>query len=167
VLTHFPPENTYNSQLAAETLIPAMERFHEKEYIDEFVSLFGVGDGGGGPKAEHIEMGRRQADLEGSPRVRFGPACDFLRRLEKYRDRLPVWAGELYLELHRGTLTTQARVKQGNRKLEHRLRAVEMLWSCLPLEHYPQDQIDAIWKTVLLNQFHDIILGSSITEVYR
>jgi alpha-mannosidase len=167
VLTHFPPENTYNSQLASETLVPAADRFHEKEYVDEFVSLFGVGDGGGGPKAEHIEMGRRQADLEGSPRVRFGAAGDFLRRLEKYRDRLPTWVGELYLELHRGTLTTQAKVKQGNRKLEHQLRAVEMLWSCLPLDRYPQERIDAIWKTVLLNQFHDIIPGSSITEVYR
>jgi alpha-mannosidase len=167
VLTHFPPENTYNGQLAAETLVPGAERFHEKEYVDEFISLFGVGDGGGGPKAEHIEMGRRQTDLEGSPRVRFGAAGDFLRRLEKYRDRLPVWVGELYLELHRGTLTTQARVKRGNRKLEHELRAVEMLWSSLPLDQYPQDTIDAIWKTVLLNQFHDIIPGSSITEVYR
>ncbi len=167
VLTHFPPENTYNSQLAPETLVAAAERFHEKEYVDEFVSLFGVGDGGGGPKAEYIEMGRRQADLEGAPRVRFGPAGDFLRRLEQYRDRLPVWVGELYLELHRGTLTTQARVKQANRKLEHQLRAVEMLWSCLPLEKYPQETINTIWKTVLINQFHDIIPGSSITEAYR
>ncbi|MEZ5357720.1 MAG: glycoside hydrolase family 38 C-terminal domain-containing protein [Candidatus Zixiibacteriota bacterium] len=167
VLTHFPPENTYNSQLASDTLVAASERFHEKEYIDEFISLFGVGDGGGGPKAEHIEMGRRQSNLEGACRVQFGPACDFLRRLERYRDRLPVWVGELYLELHRGTLTTQAKVKRANRKLEHQLRAIEMLASCLPLENYPQKSIDAIWKTVLLNQFHDIIPGSSITEVYR
>ncbi len=167
VLTHFPPENNYNSQLAVETLNAASERFREKEYVDEFASLFGVGDGGGGPKAEHIEMGRRQADLEGASRVRFGAAGDFLRGLERYRNRLPVWAGELYLELHRGTLTTQALVKRANRKLEHELRAVEMLWSCLSLDKYPQEDIDDIWKTVLLNQFHDIIPGSSITEVYR
>lgn len=167
VLTHFPPENTYNSQLDANMLNAAAERFHEKEYIDEFASLFGVGDGGGGPKAEHIEIGRRQADLEGACRVRFGAAGDLLRDLEKYRDRLPLWVGELYLELHRGTLTTQARVKKNNRRLEHELRALEMLWSCLPINSYPQGDFDAIWKRVLLNQFHDIIPGSSITEVYR
>ncbi len=167
VLSHFPPENTYNSQLASESLYAAQESFKEKEYIDEFISLFGVGDGGGGPKDEHIEMGRRQADLEGAPKISFGNARDFFDRLAAYRDQVPTWVGELYLELHRGTLTTQAFMKWANRKLEQKLRALEMLSSCLPVEKYPQAQIEEIWKAVLLNQFHDIIPGSSIWRVYR
>lgn len=167
VLTHFPPENTYNSQLAAESLVAAQDQFKEKEYIDEFISLFGVGDGGGGPKEEHIQMGRRMANLEGAPKVQFGSAKDFFHRLSKYSDEVPTWAGELYLELHRGTLTTQAFVKWANRRLEHRLRALEFCWACLPLDQYPQQRLDAVWKKVLINQFHDILPGSSITETYR
>lgn len=167
VLTHFPPENTYNSQLTAESLIAAQDQFKEKEYIDEFLSLFGVGDGGGGPKEEHIQMGRRMANLEGAPRIRFGSAREFFHRLERYRDQVPVWVGELYLELHRGTLTTQAFVKWANRRLEHKLRELEMLCSCIPVARYPQKRLDDIWKIVLLNQFHDIIPGSSIWRVYR
>jgi len=167
VLTHFPPENTYNSQLAAESLVTAQDQFKEKEYIDEFISLFGVGDGGGGPKEEHIQMGRRMANLEGAPRVRFGSAGDFFHRLARHYDEVPTWVGELYLELHRGTLTTQAFMKWANRRLEQKLRALEMLCSCLPIDDYPQKALDDIWKTVLLNQFHDIIPGSSIWRVYR
>ena len=167
VLTHFPPENTYNSQLAAESLVTAQDQFKEKEYLDEFISLFGVGDGGGGPKEEHLQLGQRMANLDGAPRVRFGSARDFFHRLAEHRDKLPCWVGELYLELHRGTLTTQAFVKWANRRLEHKLRALEMLCSCLPLDQYPQKQLDGIWKTVLLNQFHDIIPGSCIWRVYR
>lgn len=167
VLSHFPPENTYNSQLASESLRAAQESFKEREFIDEFISLFGVGDGGGGPKDEHIEMGRRQADLEGAPKVSFGNARDFFDRLAAYQDSVPTWVGELYLELHRGTLTTQAYMKWANRKLEQKLRALEMLSSCLLVEKYPQSQIEEIWETVLLNQFHDIIPGSSIWRVYR
>ncbi|MBU0983508.1 MAG: alpha-mannosidase 2c1, partial [candidate division Zixibacteria bacterium] len=167
VLTHFPPENNYNSQLDTDYLIPAQEHFKEKDYLDEFISLFGVGDGGGGPKEENIETGRRMKNLEGAPRVRFGSACDFFERLAASEDLLPAWVGELYLELHRGTLTTQAIVKKANRKLEHRLRELEMMWSCLSPADYPLKEIDAIWKTVLINQFHDIIPGSSITRTYQ
>ncbi len=167
VITHFPPEDTYNSPLSSESLVRGRENFREKDLLDEFLSLFGMGDGGGGPKEEHIEFGRRLANLEGAPRVRFGPAADFFRRLEKQRSRLPVWVGELYLELHRGTFTTQAEVKKLNRRLEHRLRETEMLWSCLPLAEYPARELEALWKTVLTNQFHDILPGSSIHEQYR
>jgi alpha-mannosidase len=167
LLTHFPPENTYNSQLAAESLVAAEERFKERDYVDEFISLFGVGDGGGGPKEEHIQMGRRMANLEGAPKVRFGSARDFFHRLAAYYGEVPTWVGELYLELHRGTLTTQAFVKWANRRLEHRLRALEFWCACLPLEQYPQQRLEAIWRKVLINQFHDILPGSSITETYR
>lgn len=167
VLAHFPPENNYNSQLGTDFLVPAQTHFKEKDRLDNFLSLFGVGDGGGGPKEENIELGRRQADLEGSPRVKFGRADEFFGQLDSQRDKLETWDGELYLELHRGTLTTHAKVKQSNRKLELKLRALEMLWSALPLDKYPQDEIDEIWKTVIINQFHDIIPGSSITKVYQ
>ncbi len=167
VLAHFPPENTYNSQLLPESLVAAQNQFKENDYIDEFISLFGVGDGGGGPKEEYLQMGMRMANLEGAPRVRFGSAKEFFHRLDSYRNAIPKWVGELYLELHRGTLTTQAYVKWANRRLEHQLRALEMLSSCLPINRYPQMRINDIWKTVLINQFHDIIPGSSIWRVYK
>jgi len=167
ILTHFPPENTYNSELDSEFLVPAQTHFKEKDFIDEFISLFGVGDGGGGPKPENIELGRRMADLENSPRVSFGTAINFFDRLTNHGKDVDTWVGELYLELHRGTLTTQALVKKQNRKLEWKLRAVEMLWSCLPLENYPFEELDGLWKKLLINQFHDIIPGSSINLVYQ
>jgi alpha-mannosidase len=167
VLAHFPPENNYNSMLGTDCLVPAQAAFKERAFLDGFLSLFGVGDGGGGPKEENIELGRRMKDLEGAPRVRFAPAREFFRWLEPYRDQLPVWVGDLYLELHRGTFTTQAQVKKANRRLEHKLRGLEMLLSCLPAADYPALDLDAIWKKVLLNQFHDIIPGSSITKVYE
>ena len=167
ILTHFPPENTYNSELDTAFLVPAQTHFKEKAFIDEFISLFGVGDGGGGPKPENIELGRRMADLENSPRVSFDTAKNFFNRLSKYEKDVETWVGELYLELHRGTLTTQALVKKQNRKLEWKLRAVEMLWSCLPLKNYPSEELDGLWKKLLINQFHDIIPGSSINLVYQ
>ena len=166
VIAHFPPEDTYNSELRPKGLIYAQENFAERGFLDEFMTLFGVGDGGGGPKEEHIEMGLRQADLEGSPRVRIGPAQDMLDRLGEQRERLETWVGELYLELHRGTLTTQAENKKMNRRLEGRLRQVEVLFSCLPLGAYPASRLDGLWKRLLVNQFHDILPGSSIHQVY-
>lgn len=168
VVAHFPPENTYNSQLHSESLVAAQERFKEKGILDEFLCLFGVGDGGGGPKEEHIRMGQRMANLEGAPRIRFGTARDFFHRLGNTVNELPTWVGELYLELHRGTLTTQGFVKWANRRLEHKLRALEMLASAtVGVDCYPSTELDGLWKTVLLNQFHDIIPGSSIWRVYR
>ena len=167
VVTHFPPENTYNSELDTEFLLPAHTGFKEKDKLDEFISLFGVGDGGGGPKPENIELGMRMADLENSPKVKFDTAQNFFHRLNTQKEKLETWVGELYLELHRGTLTTHGLVKKQNRKLEWKLRAVEMLWSCLPLENYPSEKLDAIWKKLMINQFHDIIPGSSINLVYQ
>lgn len=167
VLTHFPPENNYNSYLSPDYLIPGRDNFKEKDFIDEFISLYGVGNGGGGPKSENIEFGKRMANLEGAPKVRFGRADSFFESLNKYKNELPVWQGELYLELHRGTLTTQALVKKYNRELELKLRELEILFSTLPIENYPVQQFDAIWKKVLINQFHDIIPGSSINEAYK
>ncbi|MBR2427836.1 MAG: alpha-mannosidase [Lentisphaeria bacterium] len=166
VLTHFLPEDTYNADAVPEQRIKAQNHYFESGYMPAFLSLFGIGDGGCGPKEEHIESCLRMADLEGCPKSRFAPAKDFFELLGEYSDQLPVWNGELYLELHRGTLTTQAATKRNNRKCEQALIALEFLASCLPAEKYPAEQLDRAWKNVLLNQFHDIIPGSSIHQVY-
>ncbi|HBC87363.1 MAG TPA: alpha-mannosidase 2c1 [Lentisphaeria bacterium] len=167
VLTHFPPEDTYNAGLHAGGLAHGRDKFKENAYLDEFMTLFGIGDGGGGPKEEYIERGLRNADLEGVPRVKFGTAEEFFDRLAKHADRLPTWVGELYFELHRGTLTTQALTKKGNRFLEQKLRNTEFICSCMPLSKYPSKDLDFMWKKLLLNQFHDILPGSSIRKVYE
>ncbi len=167
ILTHFPPEDTYNSTLAPEGLIMAQDNFAEKDFLDEFLCLFGIGDGGGGPKEEYIEMGLLQKDLEGTPKVKFGRVDDFFDRINKHSYHMETWSGELYLELHRGTLTTQGRVKKWNRKLEYSLKEVEFLGACTKPAEYPREILDAQWKTLLRNQFHDIIPGSSIAMVYE
>ncbi|MDD3885625.1 MAG: glycoside hydrolase family 38 C-terminal domain-containing protein [Victivallaceae bacterium] len=166
VLSHFPPEDTYNAMLRPQQLIKGANNFSEAAVAGEFMDLFGIGDGGGGPEPRFIERGLRCANLEGVPKVKFGRACDFFERAEQYRAKLPKWDGELYLEMHRGTLTTQSQTKRNNRKLEQLLAATEFVWSMLPLAEYPTAQLDRIWKKLLINQFHDIIPGSSIRKVY-
>ncbi|MBS3761970.1 MAG: alpha-mannosidase, partial [Planctomycetes bacterium] len=167
VVAHFPPEDNYNSTLNPGRLAYARDNFTEKGFLDEFLTLYGLGDGGGGPTEDIIEAGRRQKNLEGSPKVEFGPAQPFLDRLCDEKDRLERWVGELYLELHRGTLTTQAHNKKMNRAMELRLREIEWIYSCLPAENYPREELDSVWKRVLMNQFHDILPGSSIRRVYQ
>lgn len=166
VLTHFPPENNYNAPMMPTTLRAAQDRFQENHLLPEFMSLFGLGDGGGGPTPEHLERATRMQDLEGCPKVRFGLAHTFFERLKEHAEALQEWSGELYLELHRGTLTTQAHTKRNNRLLENSLRATEYL-ATFAKAGYPQAQLDRIWKTLLINQFHDIIPGSSIHKVYE
>lgn len=167
VITHFPPEDTYNSELRPHGQIKAENQFAENHILDEFMCLFGIGDGGGGPRENHIEYGLRQQNLAGTPKVKFGTAKDFFDRLKNKKDLLQTWVGELYLELHRATLTTQALVKKMNRKMELRLREIEYLCTMMPSDRYPKETLDKLWKTLLINQFHDILPGSSITEVYQ
>ena len=167
VLTHFPPEDTYNSECSPKGLIGAEQRFIENDFVDEFMTLFGVGDGGGGPKMEVVENALRARNMDGVPQVRMGRACDFFERISRFRGQLAVWSGELYLELHRGTLTTQSRTKRGNRKCEQALRLVEGVYAALPFGEYPAKELDALWKKLLINQFHDILPGSSIELVYE
>jgi len=95
-----------------DLLCQAQDRFNENHLTDEFVSLFGIGDGGGGPKEELIEKGIRLQNLEGAPKWRFGKAGDVFDRMKNLSPQLATWSGELYLELHRGTLTSQARIKK-------------------------------------------------------
>lgn len=167
VLTHFPPENTYNSTAEPGLLIKAQNEFPEGDKLSDFMSLYGIGDGGGGPAEEFVERGLRMRDLEGCPKFKFDRADRFFDEAAKAAAELPEWNGELYLELHRGTLTTQSRIKRGNRKLEQLFTATEFLLSLLPLRDYPAKPMDAAWKKFLTNQFHDILPGSSITMVYQ
>ena len=167
VLTHFPPEDTYNARAMPRERISAANRFREAGCLDRFASLIGIGDGGGGPSERYLEASARVSNLEGCPKAVFRRAEDFFRDIEPQAAELPVWQGELYLELHRGTLTTQAHTKRNNRKCEQALTALEFLASCLPADQYPAEMLDACWKKVLLNQFHDIIPGSSIGLVYQ
>ena len=167
VTVHFPPEDNYNAQLFPDRLRYAARNFEERGQLPEFLTLFGIGDGGGGPTETHIELGQRQRDLAGVPRVESGPAQPMLDRLREKSDELAEWSGELYLELHRGTLTTQAKTKRSNRKLELYLRRLEMLWSTCPAASYPDEELLECWKTLLTDQFHDILPGSSIGWVYE
>ena len=170
VFTHFPPVDTYNSDLSGEQLAHAVATFAEKGRATRSLVPFGHGNGGGGPTREMIARARRTADLAGSPRVSLdSPAAFFAAAEAEYADP-PVWVGELYLEIHRGTYTSQARTKQGNRRCEHLLREAE-LWAASAavagLVEYPYDVLDRLWKAVLLHQFHDILPGSSIAWVHR
>ena len=167
VITHFPPEDTYNAGPSAPGRIKAANRFNEAAFLPGFMSLVGIGDGGGGPSENYVERCRILSNLRGCPKSRWRFAVDFFREVEKHQTELPEWHGELYLELHRGTLTTQSRTKRGNRKCEQMLTALEFLAAALPPAEWPRQQLDTAWKTVLLNQFHDIIPGSSIRQVYE
>ncbi|WP_435226320.1 alpha-mannosidase [Streptomyces sp. Tue6028] len=172
VFTHFPPVDTYNSQFHGRELAHAERNFAEKGRATRSLVPFGWGDGGGGPTREMLEKARRLRSLEGSPRVEIErPSAFFAAAEEEYGAHAPVWSGELYLELHRATYTTQAKTKQGNRRSEHALREAE-LWCATaavrgPSYAYPYDALDRLWKTVLLHQFHDILPGSSIAWVHR
>ncbi|HKI73718.1 MAG TPA: glycoside hydrolase family 38 C-terminal domain-containing protein, partial [Pseudomonadales bacterium] len=129
--------------------------------------LYGIGDGGAGPSRTHIEWTRLARDFEDLPKVTMEKASDFFPKAEASSRDLLTWVGELYFEYHRGTYTSQALVKKMNRRLELLAREVEFLYAQLPASQYPARDLDQIWKVILLNQFHDIIPGSSITRVYK
>jgi len=167
VVAHFPPENDYNSGVYPKALVHALDRDKEKAFIDEAICLFGIGDGGGGPKEEHLERALRLSSLNGCPPFRFGAAQPALERLGRHRAELATWQGELYFEAHRATFTTQAAMKRANRRAEEALRLAEALAACRPAAAWPRAELDRHWKTVLTNQFHDIIPGSSIHRVYE
>ncbi len=170
VFTHFPPVDTYNSTLEAEELHHAVANYREKGIGTRSLVPFGYGDGGGGPTREMMERFLRARDLEGSPRIEIeSPDAFFEKARAEYLDA-PVWVGELYLELHRGTFTSHAREKRGNRASEARLREVELWWTAAAVRtgaDYPHERIERLWKRALLQQFHDILPGSSIAWVHR
>ncbi len=166
ILTHFLPTNDYNLANTPKLMIESELRYTQSDVSDEFLNLYGIGDGGGGPSREHIELGLRQQNLEGTPKFKFAFAEEFFDKIRAIDPKiLPHWSGELYLELHRGTYTTQALMKKYNRMLENKLHDLEFLGTLI--KDFPQDKLDQIWKDTLLNQFHDILPGSSITWVYK
>ncbi len=166
IKTHFIPTNEYNFSNMPNQFILAENRFAQADIANDFLNLYGIGDGGGGPSRDHIEMAIRLKNTDGIPKVKLAFANDFLKTLDAVNtEEMPVWKGELYFELHRGTYTTQSKMKKLNRKLESRLQQLEFL-SVL----YSSDicaELESIWKDTLLNQFHDIIPGSSIGWVYK
>ncbi len=169
VLAHFPPADTYNGDFSVKELVFSARNFADHDRSGVSIYPFGHGDGGGGPTEEMLERAARVADLDGVPRVEMASVRDFLDQLEGEGDGLASWVGELYLELHRGTYTSQARTKAGNRRGEVALYEAE-LWSTVAGtggEPATQRALDEAWKTLLFNQFHDILPGSSINWVAR
>jgi len=170
VFTHFPPVDVYNAELTGAEMAHLVANFAEKGVANRSLVLFWHGDGGGGSSREMLARAARLKDLEGSPRVEIETPFAFFEAAEVDYPTAPVWMGELYLELHRGTYTPQAATKRGNRRSEHLLREAE-LWSATAAVRagleYPYQDLDRLWKVVLLHQFHDILPGSSIAWVHR
>jgi len=162
---------TYNGTAVPEEIHKSWTNFQQKETHNDLMTAFGYGDGGGGPTRQMLENIREMADFPGLPKTQHGRAIDFFRKLEQTAaEKLPAWNGELYLEYHRGTYTTQSRNKRANRKSEFMLHDAEWLASVASVLddgfQYPHGELRQAWQLVCLNQFHDIIPGSSIGEVY-
>jgi alpha-mannosidase len=180
LLTHFvttPEENTwlytYNGRLDASEVKGIWDNYRQKDLNDELLLLYGWGDGGGGPTREMLETARALNDVPGLPTVDLGLSEPYFARLQRRLQgkRLPVWDGELYLEYHRGTYTSQAQIKRANRQAEilyHDAEWIASLAGALALDdEYPADELSRGWERILLNQFHDILPGSSIRDVYQ
>lgn len=196
VFTHFPPNDNYNSVMMPEQLKKSERDFLEHDRANRSIYVYGYGDGGGGPTREMLERAARLRDFDGLPKVTLERAETFFEKAKADAKDLPVWVGELYLELHRGTFTTQAKTKRGNRKGECVLHDAELCdaldWlltgaqgeSITPqaparaaydvfetvdaeARRGRRGALDRAWKLLLLNQFHDILPGSSITWVYK
>lgn len=191
VLTHFSPSRdygkgaiegsaetehftTYNAMLNPSQIKGNRQRYSQKDLHTDTLMSYGYGDGGGGPTAEMLENCRRlEQGIPGSPRAKQSHALEFFRNLEKTvtgNPYLPKWVGELYLEYHRGTYTSMARNKKFNRRSEFACENLEfysVLAKKLLKRPYPRKELDELWEILLRNQFHDILPGSSILEVYE
>lgn len=163
---------TYNGFLHPDAIIGGWQRYQNKDINNDILISYGYGDGGGGPTREMLETSERMAHgVTGMPKVRQEGSLTYFRELDKRvrgNRRLPTWEGELYFEYHRGTYTSMARNKRSNRKAELHMMDLELL-CVLAADHvaYPTSDLDAMWKAILINQFHDILPGSSIHEVYE
>lgn len=165
--------STYNGVLSPEATQWGWEHYQQKRTNPETLVTFGYGDGGGGPTREMLEMNRRlEKGIPGCVQTKMRPVSEILDRIKANAEKngnLPTWVGELYLELHRGTYTSMARNKRFNRKGEFLLESAEKLSVLAKLyfgKEYPAQQLKDNWEVLLLNQFHDIIPGSSIKAVY-
>lgn len=163
---------TYNGMLHPDSIMGGWERYQNKEINNDILVSFGYGDGGGGPTRTMLETSKRmEKGIKGIPKVRQEFAGTYFRELEarvKDNRRLPTWVGELYFEYHRGTLTSMGRNKRANRKSEYLMMELELLSVLTKNQlNYPNEELNAMWKVMLRNQFHDILPGSSIKEVYE
>ena len=163
---------TYNGELHPNSIMGGWMRYQNKDINNDILVSYGYGDGGGGPTRGMLETSKRmEKGIKGIPMVRQEFSGTYFEELEervKDNRRLPVWEGEFYFEYHRGTYTSMARNKRANRKSELGLMDLELLSVMAEKQvNYPAEELDAMWKKVLLNQFHDILPGSSIHEVYE
>lgn len=193
IFSHFPPADTYNADTGPKELVKNVQNFRDHGRATRSLLAYGYGDGGGGPSIDMLEKASRLRDFDGLPKLETEGALAFFQKASAENPDLPVWVGELYLELHRGTYTSQARNKLGNRKSEVLLHDAEFadaislilkpsrkesaadparaVYDVTGLDrarrHTHQAALERAWKLLLLNQFHDIIPGSSINWVYK
>ncbi len=168
ILAHFLPGENYGMTNDPADLIRTETNYSERDRSKLALVQFGHGDGGGGPTPAMIENARRAKDFDGLPRCRMGFIRDFFHALRDEAADLPRWVGELYFEFHRGTFTSQALTKKLNRRCELALRNAEFLGAVGSVVggRYDQKTLTECWKLVLLNQFHDVLPGTSIAEAY-
>ena len=164
---------TYNGMLHPDAIMGGWDRYQNKDINNDILISYGYGDGGGGPTRRMLETSKRmEKGIKGVPKVRQAFARTYFDELhEKVKDskRLPTWIGELYFEFHRGTYTSMARNKRGNRKSEYAMMELELLSVLAEStgKAYPTEELNRMWEMILTNQFHDILPGSSIHEVYE
>ncbi len=168
---YLPHATTYKAELSAEEVFGTWENFRQKPSHSELIIAYGYGDGGGGPTRDLIDTMHAYQEIPGTPKLRPGTVREFFENAKNDPNvaEVPTWNDEFYLELHRGTLTSQARAKWHNRKCEVLLHQAEFIGALAELttgHPYPAKTLRQAWELVLLNQFHDILPGSSITEVY-
>jgi alpha-mannosidase len=172
VISHsfFNPGQGYNGNINAHDTLGTWKNFKGKRHHDTSLYSIGWGDGGGGPTQDMLERFERIKDFPALPKLEFGMIEDHFRRIEKENRDLPVWVGEQYLELHRGTYTTQAKIKWLHRRLEHVLVEAEtacaLAWQFVG-DLYPHAELDEAWTSLLRHQFHDVLPGSSVRAVYE
>lgn len=166
IVSFLPTSYTYKTD--PKQLDEVWKNRSQLQDLDAFLLPFGYGDGGGGPTRDHIEYIKREQNLEGAPRVEMSDPKTFFKKMDEAGGPVNTYVGELYFSAHRGTYTSQAKVKQNNRRAEFALREME-LWGALGLckgNAYDSEKADSLWKELLLNQFHDILPGSSMGRVY-
>ena len=151
---HTLPEETYNSPAAPRSIAKIAANYREAGVSDHALMLFGIGDGGGGPGTEHIERLQRLRHLAGLSSVTQETASSFFEKWKRQSEYFPTWTGELYLEKHQGTFTTNAATKKGNRRMEQALRALELhsvhfMLLCDESTSYPRQKLQTLWQEVV------------------
>lgn len=164
---HFFPSDTYNASNSPEEILRGDKQYKQSAPLPGWLQAYGYGDGGGGPSEEMIEFIDRSADCAGLPHLSHASVGSYVDRLVDAAEQLPTWDGELYLERHRGTYTSHASFKRSNRKGEYAFKVLELLQVLAGASTEERQRTDQLWKDFLLNQFHDIIPGSSIEWVNR